>query len=266
MEDNDKKDQKTLSRSNSSSSSSSDPNQNNSKDEQFFRIEHIVNHRDKEPTYDPVLKRVVKRREYLIKWLGYEEKDNSWEPYENMIVDSPKTILNYEKNLKEKRINDRKKELRIKFPELFEGESQTDIDTISQASSCDMDVDKDVTISKEDAAPKVSIKLSLNKFRNSDNSSDNLVTTLPKNIDRYNIDKVEPPGWKHPSQLIYLLREKADHKKYVRITSENLQKCDATDEMCAWLEGLLKPYIVKELRKMKEMDKSKLYKLSLASD
>ncbi|CAL4060098.1 unnamed protein product, partial [Meganyctiphanes norvegica] len=49
-------------------------------DDEIFQIEKILKHRDRDD-----------KREYLIKWLGYSSKHNTWEPEENLL--GGKTLL-----------------------------------------------------------------------------------------------------------------------------------------------------------------------------
>ena len=49
-------------------------------DEVFYHVEHILAHRDK--SYGK-----KKVREYLIKWTGYTDDHNSWEPASNLSSD-----------------------------------------------------------------------------------------------------------------------------------------------------------------------------------
>ena len=48
--------------------------------EPYFKVDRILSHRQRK-----VGRRVV--HEYLIKWLGYPDTDNSWEPESNLTPD-----------------------------------------------------------------------------------------------------------------------------------------------------------------------------------
>ena len=56
-------------------------------DEENYEVEDIVNHRHKKG-----------KVEYLIRWKGYTEKDDTWEPEENL--DCPDKITAYNKKVK----------------------------------------------------------------------------------------------------------------------------------------------------------------------
>ena len=55
-------------------------------DEENYEVEDIVNHRHKKG-----------KVEYLIRWKGYTEKDDTWEPEENL--DCPDKITAYNKKV-----------------------------------------------------------------------------------------------------------------------------------------------------------------------
>ena len=52
---------------------------------ELFQIESVLRVRNKSPD----------EREYLVKWLGYELKDASWEPEVNLLADCPAVLESF---------------------------------------------------------------------------------------------------------------------------------------------------------------------------
>lgn len=187
--------------------------------QEFFVIEKILNHRDKRPIYDKQLKRLITAREYLIKWQGFSDEHNTWEPYANLIQDSPIMIKRYEETIKEDKIRHKQLEfaklgLDAKFRRnkgnlanqslleteinsqniLSDGKTENIQSKISESST------DDSTSSKK---PKINLKINLKKYRN----SAELVSELPdQEMLNYEIVQIEPPAGENPDQLIYLRR------------------------------------------------------------
>merc|ERR1711881_785415 len=75
-------------------------NQSDSEDsDEIYEIEYIVDHRTKSPKLDLNVKRLVACKEYLVKWKGYDETYNTWEPFENLRDTCYDTIRDYERSL-----------------------------------------------------------------------------------------------------------------------------------------------------------------------
>lgn len=115
-------------------------------------------------------------------------------------------------------------------------------------------------------SPKVKTTINLNKFRNK-NSTRFQETRLVHEITAlhdFRIFKIEPPNGQAPDQLIYLLMNPKNRTEYWRISSQNLQKTPAGQNMmCKWLERLIHPFMKKEIEAMKKMDRSLLHRIPM---
>ena len=79
--------------------SNKDPDQDNQieeedLDDQQYEVEAILNHR-----------KIGKTTEYLIKWVGYDDSENTWEPEKNVIENSKEMLQSYWDSVKEKAKN-----------------------------------------------------------------------------------------------------------------------------------------------------------------
>merc|ERR1712066_512052 len=96
-----------------------------------------------------------------------------------------------------------------------------------------------------------------------------MVNKLDSEIINYRLQKIEPPTGKEPDQLIYVLQNKYSSEKIVRITSKDLQSCsaEARTKMCQWLERLIKPAILENIKWMKEnKDKCHQYRVVIPEE
>ena len=77
---------KTISKKSKSSAQSSEDS--DSEDDEFYEIEAVRDHR--------IIKHVNSTAvELLVKWKGYDEKDNTWQSFISFAQDSPEMIKNY---------------------------------------------------------------------------------------------------------------------------------------------------------------------------
>ena len=113
--------------------------------------------------------------------------------------------------------------------------------------------------------PRIKTTINLSRWRSSITGIEKTMTDkLEKEISNYRLQKIEPPTGKEPDQLIYVLQDKNCDKKIFRITSKNLQNHskDAEKKLCQWLERLIRPSILENIRWMKENeDKCFSYKV-----
>merc|ERR1711879_593695 len=67
--------------------------------DEIFEVEKILDHRTKKAEFDEAVGRMVRPKEYFVKWKGYGEDYNSWEPLVNLQESCFEIIKDYEKNL-----------------------------------------------------------------------------------------------------------------------------------------------------------------------
>jgi hypothetical protein len=76
-----------------------------------FEIERVIKHRDVNLKYNKKAAKHSLKREYLIKWRGFDNSNNTWEPYSQICEDAPEAVEEYEGERKLKRMQKLKVDL-----------------------------------------------------------------------------------------------------------------------------------------------------------
>ena len=65
-----------------------------------FEIERVIKHRDGNSKFNKKAGKHILKREYLIKWRGFDNSNNTWEPYLQICEDAPEAVEEYESERK----------------------------------------------------------------------------------------------------------------------------------------------------------------------
>ena len=106
-----------------------------SKSSAVHEIERIVDHRDKSPHLDSKTGRMIRDREYLIKWKKYDHSYNTWEPYNTIKQDAPDSVHLYEETQKSKRIENKRKLLKQQKEEALAKKKKQEQENLKEAKN-----------------------------------------------------------------------------------------------------------------------------------
>jgi len=187
--------------------------------DEIFEVELILNHRTIEPKLDLTVKRLVSCKEYLVKWKGYDETYNTWEPFENLRETCYETIRDYERGL-------------------AQAAHMNDLESKLLKSSL-----KHINSTKTRTGSKIKAI----------GQCVHLLDSYPD----FKIWAVEPPKDSHKDQsnLTYVLKNPAVMSQVLRIKSNDLQKSEyGKRQLCLWLEWALRPHLEQEWARLREIN------------